>query len=306
MKTKKQKINDGIKRVEKLKDDVILKYTEDIDFDNELSLYDIMIKRFCVGELDDSFLTDTTMGMTSDEKNKLFNLVREYQGLCFYKNSPEYWFESLENTQVVDYDLIAYSILDSYDFLLSLAKIGGRKALDQLTKVQKFVPFSNYAMVEYLRNTFIDDRVLSKVLLDMSNGAYDFFNEEQKSNLLNYPEGTLYSYGNNEIRITSPFVLSVELYNRMNHSIIDDVSDHEAIILVMKEFFREEGNAFSENVLVLSDQYRDYIRKNNISLSGEKINVIEDVTGEKIKDAWLNGNSFLGAMIDTPYSPVGK
>ena len=137
---------------------------------------------------------------------------------------------------------------------------------------------------------------------------YNIFNDEQKGVLLNHPEGTLYSYSNNEIKITSPFVLGVELYNRMNiqENMLQDVKDKNSILLIMKQFFEEEASGFSKNVLVLSDQYRDYIRKNDISLLLESANLIEDERGKEIRQAWLKGNSFLGSMLDTPYSVGGK
>ena len=93
------------------------------------------MEHFVKGDLDDVFVTDVTDGMSEDEKRKLFDLVREYNGLCFAKGNVEYWLDSLENTFVADFDMIAYNILDSYNYLLNLAKHGGKRFLEQLSNL---------------------------------------------------------------------------------------------------------------------------------------------------------------------------
>ena len=204
MKTKQMRIDESIKRLEKLKQETILRYTAEIDFDHTLSIYDVMMSHFAAGDLDDVFMTDVTEGMNEKEVEDLFNLAREFQGLCFCKGDPEYWIDSLENTPVHDYNMIAYSILESFDYLLGLAKDGGRDVLELLVSLRASEELRDAAMIEYLRTTFVDDRALTAVLYDMANkdSFYGVFTDEQKGVLLNYPEGTLYSYGDNEIKIT--------------------------------------------------------------------------------------------------------
>ena len=136
MKTKQMKIEEGIKRLEKLKQETILRYTADIDYDQDLSLYDVMIEHFAKGDLDDAFDSSYLEGMSEQERKELFNLTREFVGLCFSKGDADYWLDSLEDTPVADYSLIAYSIFNSFDFLLGLAKEGGRDALEQLVALR--------------------------------------------------------------------------------------------------------------------------------------------------------------------------
>ena len=64
MKTKQEKIDDGIKRLEKLRQATLDKYNEIIDFDQELSLYDVMIYHFVKGDFDDVFDSYVLDGMS--------------------------------------------------------------------------------------------------------------------------------------------------------------------------------------------------------------------------------------------------
>ena len=153
-----------------------------------------MINHFAKGDLDDCFDSDVFEGMGNSEREELCNLVREYVGLCFSNGDVDYWLDSLENTPISDYNLIAYSIFNSYEYLLELAKDGGKDVLELLVSLRASDELRDTAVVSYLRNTFIDDKVLSAVLLEMAKEGsyYKVFTDEQKGMLLNYPEGTLF------------------------------------------------------------------------------------------------------------------
>ena len=306
MKTKQEKIDEGIKRLEVLTRKTIERYTDVIDYDHELSLYDVMITRFAQGELDDVFTSYVFEGMSESEINELRNLVREYMGLCFSNGDVDYWLDSLENTPISDYNLIAYSIFNSYDFLLELAKDGGKDVLELLVSLRASEDLRDTAIVSYLRNTFIDDKVLSSVLLEMAkkDSYYDIFTDEQKGILLNYPEGTLYAYGDEVINITNPLVLGVQMFNSVNHE--EPIEDFEAedisdVVETLKEFFRDEDFSFYDESMSLVGSYRDYVRKNDITLGTEFSSVIFDTESSMIKNAWKSGDSVLGGTYDTPY-----
>ena len=168
MKTKQERIDNSIQLLKELEKETIARYTEDIDFDQELSLYDVMLNHFVNGDFDDVLSLDITDGMNDDERNNLFQLVREFQGLCFYKGDIQYWLDSVEDFPVSDYPLVAYSILDNYIYLLELAKSGGRRVLEQLVSLRDNEELEDVALVDYLRTTFVDDRVLTAILLDMA------------------------------------------------------------------------------------------------------------------------------------------
>ena len=311
MKTKQERIEEGIKRLEKLKQETILRYTDEIDFDQDLSLYDVMISHFAKGDLDDAFDTSVTHGMSDKEKDELFELAREFVGLCFSKGDVDYWLDSLEDTPVADYSLIAYSIFNSYDFLLGLAKEGGRDVLEQLVSLRASKDLRDTALVAYLSNTFIDETVLSKVLLDMSksDSYYNIFTDEQKGILLNFPEGTLYAYGDDEILVTSPLVLGVQMFNSVNDDApITEINEDEvsSLLVTLNEFFRDENFNFEDETFALVDRYRDYVRKNNVRLITEVKNIVMDTHSDVIQDAWASGDEALGSMFDTPYTGGSK
>ena len=311
MKTKQNKIDDGIKRLEKLKQATIERYSADIDYDQDLSLYDFMINHFAKGDLDDVFSSNVYDGMSESEKSDLRSLVREYIGLCFSNGDVDYWLDSLENTPISDFNLIAYSIFDSYDFLLGIAKDGGKDVLELLVSLRASEELRDMAIVSYLRNTFVDDKVLCSILLEMSkkDSQYGIFTDEQKGILLNYPEGTLYAYGDDAIKIISPLVLGIQMFNNVNSEepIEDfDDSDLNSIIMMLKEFYRNENFDFYDETMNLVGSYRDYVRRNDISLGTDFSKVIFDTESNMIKEAWKSGDSVLGGTYDTPYTGGSK
>lgn len=303
--TSDDKIKRRIERVIKLLNETILRYTDIIDYDDELSQYDIMMRHFVNGDLDDVFLTDVTDDMNSLEKKELFKLVRQYYGLCFKNGSVDNWLESMEGMPIVDYVIVAEQILDSYDLLLGLAKNGGKDVLEQLSALSKSSEFGDAALIQYLRNTFITDELLSTILIDMSSedSLYNMFTNEQKAILLNYPEGTLYSYDRDSLNITYPLLLAVRMYNDLEGGVIDSIDDDNAMELVgnLKKYFSGEVD-FLDEVILLSDRYRDYFRKQNITLNNNSMKIVDDYDGDIIQDAWDAGDEVLGGGLDTPYS----
>lgn len=311
MKTKQEKMEEGIKRLEQLKQETIIRFAEEIDFEHELSLYDVMMTHFVAGDLDYAFTCDVTEGMDKKDVKKLFELAREFQGLCFSKGESDYWLDSVENFPIHDYSIIAYSIFDSFEYLLTLAKDRGRDVLELLVSLRASEDLRDVAMIEYLRTTFVDDKALTAVLFDMSEkqSFYNIFTDEQRGILLNYPEGTLYSYGDNRIRITSPLVLGVEIYNNVSDDQITgkiDENDLDSLVLRLSEFYRDEYFDFEAEVFTLTDRYRDYTRKNEVSLYVESPEVVFDPESEAIQDAWRLGDEVLGGTYDTPYTNGSK
>ncbi len=310
MKSKQARIEDSIERLKHLKNETILRYTEEIDYDEDLSLYDTMMEHFINGDLDDAFITDVTNGMTDEEKKELFDLVREYNGLCFAKGNVEYWLDSLENTFVADFDMIAYNILDSYNYLLNLAKHGGRRVLEQLAALRENDELRDVAIVEYLRNSFVSDGCLTAILLDMSDedSLYEMFSNEHKGHLLNYPEGILYHYGDNKIKLISPLVLGSRLYNDYHEDfsdqLIEEVDDENlsSTISLLKDFFNDDSYDFYDAVIGLSERYRDYFRQQDMILNNDDMVVVYDDNDDDIQDAWNTGDEFLGGAYDTPYN----
>ena len=72
---------------EKLKQETILRFSDEIEYDADLPFYDVMISHLVAGDLDDVFATDVVEGMSDDEKKELFDLTREYKD-CLLYTSP--------------------------------------------------------------------------------------------------------------------------------------------------------------------------------------------------------------------------
>ena len=304
---------DNIALFEKLKQETILRYSDEIEFDADLTLYDVMINHLVSGDLDSVFVSSVVEGMSDEEKKELFSLAREYNELCFHKGNSMCWLNSVENALPSDYELIAYSVIDNYNYLLSVAKYGGRRVLEQLRTLNQGKDFSDFCIIDFLRNSFIDDKALTAVLTDMSkeNSFYDIFTDEQKIDLLSTPEGTLYSYVNpKKIRITSPLLLGAKICNLYTYDSIDSIneSDCEDLVLHLSEFFRGDlmATEFSDAVFDLSSRYRDYIFNKDFIVENNDFKIIYDITGTEIQRAWQYGDKLLGGSIDAPYSPNSK
>lgn len=177
-----------IERLEKLKQATIINFTENINYNNKLELYDTLIKNVLSGNFNDIFLSN------NENDKETFELAQKYSSLCFYEGDSSYWLDSVEGVYLSDVDLVTAKILDNYDFLLRLAKEGKEESLKELLGFQKTDIYSGRTIVDYLRNVFINDDVLVDIIKAMSdkNSSYKEFTTEQKALLCLNPEGVLY------------------------------------------------------------------------------------------------------------------
>ena len=177
-----------IERLEKLKQATIINFTENINYNNKLELYDALIKNVFNGNFNDIFLSN------NEYDEETFKLAQKYSSLCFYEGDSSCWLDSVEGVYLSDVDLVTAKILDNYDFLLRVAKEGKEDALKELLSFQQTDLYSNRTIIDYLRNVFISDDVLVDTLKAMSdkNSSYKEFTAEQKALLCLNPEGVLY------------------------------------------------------------------------------------------------------------------
>ena len=297
-----ESVKESTKRLEEMKKTTLLKFLDEIDFDDEISLYDVMIEHFTNGELDDSFYSPVFKGLADTDKKKLTSLAHEYLPLCFYQGNYEYWLDSVEGLSINDFDLIALKILDNYSFLLGIAKDGGKEALEQMRKFQDCDGYSDCSVVEYLRNTFASDEILRAVILEMSkeDSQYNVFTDEQKASLCSFPEGTLYFFdGNSGIKFSSPIFLALEINQRITGENLD--SKEKSADILFKELadaLRKEPS-FNE---VVTDMSFDYANKYGKALD-DMMSFIKKVEGRPSKDYWNVDKTPLGQFVDTPYNP---
>lgn len=179
-----------VDRLEKLKQATIINNTEYIDFDDNLDFYDTLLEETFNGDFDDIFETKQLDGLSEDEKKKAFEIARKYKSLCFFGGDSNYWADSIEGVYLSDYDLICMRLLDNYDFILGLSKTD-EESLKTLVELQKTEVFSQKSIIDYLRNVFVNDEVLTSSIKRISNDYKDF-TSEQKALLCLYPDGVLY------------------------------------------------------------------------------------------------------------------
>lgn len=279
---KKERRRYAVKRLKELKDAAIVLDLETMDVNNDLALYDSMFRSFARGDLDHQFESIVFDGLSEDERIKLIDLVKNYRGLCFYNEKAENWLNSLELMPINDSELIAYSIFDNYDFLLELGHKGGKRVLDQIRQF-KNTGYINSSVVEYLRQSNIDDRILQIILLDMArkDSLYNLFSSEQKALLLGNPLGTLYSYTKDGVEIKSPLILAVELYVEVMEKGFDLSSmSIEDVFKILKEFLQ---TADLDNVVVsLADEYISSLERYSYSENIDNIKV--DKSFEHLKE----------------------
>jgi hypothetical protein len=182
-----------VKRLEDLKQETILNYLDSINLDHPMELCDSMIQHLFAGDLDSAFASKYLLGVDQEEAREIFELARRYKDLCFYMGDPGYWADSIEGVYLTDVDLVSMKLLDNYDFLLGLSRVGGENSLKQLEAFKGSMSL-NGSVIDYLRNNFDNDDILMDTIVEMSkeDGVYQGLSDEQKEVLCTFPEGILY------------------------------------------------------------------------------------------------------------------
>ena len=236
-------VTESRKRIEDLKQSTILRYSENINYNNEVELYHALISHLVKGDFDDVFYSSYLENVDKDERKDVMNLVKEYSNLCFHDGNYEYWTDSIMTLPLLDLDYICTKILDNYNFLVLIALRGGRDALELIKSFSSNPDYNSSSVIDYLRSSFIDDSILEKILVDMSSkdSLFNIFNNYEKSMLCSVPTGVLYFFDNDSIDFSSPILLAKEIYRRETG---EDSDDFKEII----NHFREDYDF--ENVLI--------------------------------------------------------
>lgn len=210
----KGKIRDYNKKIDNLIQSVIVNYSQDIDFNNEIELYDRLVYLLANGVLNKEFNSDYLNKLDIDEEKKIFNLVREYSSLCFKDKYLYNWRNSCQDVISTDYRYICIRLVDNYDFLVNLTVDGGENALRLLDNFSIYDVYRSYSVVEILRNNYNSDDILKKVIIDMSrdNSKFNIFSLEQKALLCYYGPEILYSKRGDLVTFKAPSSIALELY----------------------------------------------------------------------------------------------
>lgn len=287
------KKNNAVNRLLKLQEAVIRKFNDSIkyneDEDRDIIITDAIFDHLTTGELNEDYDTDALSGLNDEEKNSLLNLVNTYRDVLFYDGDPSCWAESSERF-IEDFIMIATEVLDNYDFLIRIAKVGGINSLNFLRELKGESGYSEYSVVERLRNTFGNDELLGKVLLEMTkeNNLYNIFTTSEKAELLDYPLGSLYfTKDENTAIISNPLELAVELYNRDTMNSLELKSENAgSVVNKVTTYLRDNDFAFSN---ALTDLFFDYEDNNPIYYTSKIDNIEVDKSGKKTRKMFNKG-----------------
>lgn len=292
-----------IKNIDNLKQFVLNKYLEELNLDEEIDLYDTLVKHFFSSDLDSIYDNSIFDNIDRNSKKNILDEIHNYQDLCFYDGKCECWMESCDAISVVDYDLIVYQLLDNFDFLLRLYLVGGKKSLNLLRDFNdsKYRD-KNLSCVEDIRRNFVTDEVLFKVFDTMSNEntLFDVFTKNEKNTLLEYPEGILYFFGDDSIKITNPLFLSLEIYYRMNGKTYD-INGRDDFLKVSSSltgFFLNEDN-FDNTIMDMFYEYQDKIGEiESPTIVCDKVDNI--INRNILRKRWIIQDEALLLDIDAP------
>ena len=274
--------------LEKLKDTVIINYLSDINLDNEVDIYDKLIRHFFNGDLDDYYDNSLFDNISYDSKTDILNAVRKYSYLCFYNKDINNWIDSVDGIPIEDYNLITYQLLDNFDFLLRLYLYGGEDSLKLLDDYSNSTFFNtDLSAVEDVKRNFVTDEILFSTFkeLSSSDGYFDVFTKNEKNALIRYAEGIIYFYDNDKVVINNPLALSLELYYRLNGESYDVSNKSDiSIIANLTGFFKNEDN-FYNNILDMFYDYQQLIVEKEINYSNS--NLTSDVTSSDLNTKWI-------------------
>lgn len=293
----------------KIMDYVIRNFGYDTDSSYPFAVCDSMVSHLVDGDLDEVLPSESLRSLSDFERKEVLSLAHQYQGLCFYDGDASNWLDSIESSSQISDEVSTFRVFQNFDFLIQLAKDGGKPLLEQLSKFQECDGFDETSVIEYLRRTFGNDSLLENTLLLMSDNdsMYSIFTAQQKADLLTYPEGTVYFYGEDGPRFTHPLLLSMEIYNRMNreplHVSSQSVDEVNKIALELKEYFQEDLE-FSDVVCEMSDDYHETIRKILNRPARDVVEFQHDFHGDIPHTGWIIDNNPLIQMLETPYHPI--
>lgn len=296
-----------IHALDNLKQHVLNKYFEEINLDEDIALNDSLIHHFFSGDLDNYYDSQVFDNMDKNSKKNVLEEVHKYQDLCFYDNNVDYWLDSCDGIPIDDFDLITYQLLDNFEFLVKLYLVGGKKSLELLKDYNdSLYRDKELSCVDNIRRNFINDELLFAIFDSLSNDntLFDVFTKNEKNTLLEYPEGTLYFYGENDIKITNPMFLVMELYYRMNGKSYDvsNMQDFVKTSANLTGFFLNEDN-FDNTVMDMFFEYQSKLSNfDSVIFSSSKIDNV--LNRNDLRDKWIMQDEALLTNVEIPINRI--
>lgn len=240
-----------------LKDTTILRYTKDIDF-NDDSFYLILLEHLLNGDLDDVYTNSILDNLSLEDKNNVLFDARKFSHLIFVNGDYKKYDESIEcpNTEEKDYLLI--KILDNYDFLIRLI-VFNKEIVLEIEKNKNDLGYGYYSVIEKLRNNFNNDEVLIEAMSRLIKEDKDhiLFNSENRVLLYSYPLGVMFIKQNDKYRVFSPIEIASIIYNFSSKEKVsmEDINNNPLMIDHISKYLNDNLIDFKDTLINLCGRY---------------------------------------------------
>lgn len=254
------KMSEWNKRLENLKQETLVRYLEYINLDNDMDLYDVMLRGIVKGDLIHQFDSYSFNDLTKEEIEELKNQFQKNASLCFYDGDINYWLDSIEGVSLQDLDLTVLKLFSHFDYLMEIIKDGGKNAIQLLNSFQNSNIFHGDSVIDTLRNTFSDDESLKKCILEVSKdeSLYKGLSDEEKAILFTYPNHVLYEKVDDDIYVTDPFLLKKKICEYLGD---DELSKNPDLVSLVNTLGEEEFENTITNMYLDSMKESHYIHR---------------------------------------------
>ena len=240
-----------------LKDLTVLRYLDEINFDDADSIYVVILRHLFNGDFNKEYTNKYLEEFNIDEKIKILNNCSKYSHLVLLNNDYSKYDESIDSYNR-DRDYLLLKVLDDYDFLIRLYLINS-DILDELTLYGESFGLNRHSVIEELRNDFLDDEILVECLNRMvsENKYYNLFDESRRSVLYDYPYGLLFAKYNNRFISRSVLDVATGIYNYVAKDNIDssEVSDNPLLVNQISKFLNGNLFDFKDIIIKLNDEF---------------------------------------------------
>ena len=226
------------KIVKKLKDVTVLRYLDEIDFENENSIYEVLLRHLFNGDLNEDYSNNYLDNFDDLEKDEILKYCEKYSHLCLLYNDSSKFDESV-NSHVNDKDFILLKLLENFDFITKLYLVN-KDILEELSKYENNLDINRYSVIEAIREDFSNDDILIDCLNRMvvENKFYDMFSCERRSILYNYPIGVLYLKEHDNYKSRAILDVATFIYNYVakDDIVSDEVRDNPLLVSQISKF----------------------------------------------------------------------
>ena len=239
-------------RLNLLKQETILRYLEYINLDNDMDIYDYMIKGIVKGDLIDVYSSDVLDDLNDEEVLNIKKDFQENANLCFYDGNIDYWLDSIEGVSLQDLDLSVVKVFDNFDYLMKLIKDDKDSIIPLLKSFKKSDIFQGNSVIDTLRNTFYDDEALEICLKEVSKeeSFYKDLKDEEKAVLFTYPNHVLYERVDDKVYVTDPFLLKKKIVNYLGDEDLENIPDLVSLVDLIGEevFYNTISNMYLDSL----------------------------------------------------------